>query len=97
MSLTKAEITDMLLKQNILPENQAKYFVDAFYEEMISALENGFDIRFSGFGNFNLKDKNSRPGRNPKTGEKVTIKSRRVVTFKAGEKMKNHINSGVKE
>ena len=62
-----------------------------FFEQIKKSLEEGNDIKLSGFGNFNLRDKAPRPGRNPKTGEEVTISSRRVVTFKSGLKLKSKL------
>lgn len=91
MTLTKSDIVDELITNVKLPIKDAKDFVDAFYDELVSALENGFDIRLSGFGNFILRDKIARPGRNPKTGEDVMISARRVVTFKSGQKLKNYV------
>jgi integration host factor subunit alpha len=95
MTLTKAEIVESLISDTDLPPKEAKEFVDSFYEELVSALENGFDVRLSGFGNLILKDKTSRPGRNPKTGEDVMISARRVVTFKPGQKMKNFVQDNL--
>ena len=91
MTLTKAEIVESLIADADLPSKEAKEFVDSFYDELVSALENGFDVRLSGFGNLILRDKSPRPGRNPKTGEDVMISARRVVTFKPGQKMKNFV------
>ena len=91
MTLTKAAIVEKLVSEAGLTQKDSKNFVDSFYDELVSALENGFDIRLSGFGNFILRNKTPRPGRNPKTGEDVTISARRVVTFKAGQKMKSYI------
>tara|TARA_R110002167_G_scaffold81383_1_gene222849 strand:+ start:135 stop:428 length:294 start_codon:yes stop_codon:yes gene_type:complete len=95
MTLTKAELIDSLIEDTDLQQKEAKAFVDSFYDELISALENGFDIRLSGFGNFILRDKLPRPGRNPKTGEDVTISARRVVTFKPGQKMKTIVQDNL--
>ncbi|MDA7742193.1 integration host factor subunit alpha [Francisellaceae bacterium] len=95
MTLTKAELIDSLIEDTDLQQKEAKAFVDSFYDELISALENGFDIRLSSFGNFILRDKSPRPGRNPKTGEDVTISARRVVTFKPGQKMKTIVQDNL--
>ena len=91
MTLTKEHLVETLVKAKNFHYADAKNFVDAFFSELVSNLENSFDMRISGFGNFSLNDKKSRPGRNPKTGDEVIISSRRVVTFKAGQKMKLYI------
>ena len=76
-----------------LNKREAKEFVEEFFEAIKSTLEEGNDIKFSGFGNFVLRDKKSRPGRNPKTGQGVTISERRVVTFKSGLKLKSQLEA----
>jgi integration host factor subunit alpha len=86
MSLTKADIADRLFEEVGLNKREAKEFVDAFFEAIKSALEGGENVKLSGFGNFQLRDKNQRPGRNPKTGEEIPISARRVVTFRPGPK-----------
>jgi integration host factor subunit alpha len=91
MTLTKAEIVDYLQHALGFTRRDAKQFVESFFDELHDALVQGLDIKLSGFGNFYLRDKNSRPGRNPKTGEEVSISARRVVTFQAGEKLKDQI------
>ncbi|EKE01416.1 MAG: hypothetical protein ACD_21C00140G0004 [uncultured bacterium] len=88
MALTKAELSENLFKVLGINKREAKDLVEVFFEEIRSLLENGQQIRLSGFGNFNLRDKKERPGRNPKTGKDVPIASRRVVTFRAGQKLK---------
>ena len=65
--------------------------IEMFFESLKKNLEEGKDVKISGFGNFILREKNARPGRNPKTGEEVLIKERRVVTFKSGLKLKNKL------
>ncbi|MGL5045539.1 MAG: integration host factor subunit alpha, partial [Plesiomonas sp.] len=81
-----------------LSKRDAKDLVEAFFEEIRKALENGEQIKLSGFGNFELRDKNQRPGRNPKTGEDIPITARRVVTFKPGQKLKARVEgTDVKE
>ena len=92
MSLTKAELADSLCANFELSKTEAKILVDNFFEELCLALEESKSIKLSGFGNFDLKLKNSRPGRNPKTGEEVIISPRTVVTFKAGQKLKDIIS-----
>jgi len=92
-TLTKTLIAQNLAKECELDYSTAYDMVNNFYEEIISALENGFDVRLSGFGNFILRDKSPRPARNPKTGEAHTVSARRVVTFKTGMKMKDYVQS----
>ena len=81
----------MLHNEVGLNKREAKEFIELFFETLKKNLEDGKDIKISGFGNFTLRDKNARPGRNPKTGEEVLIKERRVVTFKSGLKLKNKL------
>jgi integration host factor subunit alpha len=88
MALTKAELADLLFENVGLNKREAKYMVESFYEEVRTALQNGEGVKLSGFGNFQLRDKPQRPGRNPKTGEEVPITARRVVTFHASQKLK---------
>ncbi len=91
-AVTKAEIADHLSeKLGLMNKREAKDFVDVFFEKVRAALENGEQVKLSGFGNFDLRDKTPRPGRNPKTGEEVTVTARRVVTFKAGQKLKSKV------
>ncbi len=91
MTLTKAEIADSLMLELNINKLVAKELVDLLFEEIRLSLEKGHHVRLSGFGNFYLRDKSARPGRNPKTGEAKIIKERRVVTFKAGQKLKAKI------
>ena len=93
MALTKADLAENLFENLGYSKRDAKETVEVFFEEVRRALENGEQVKLSGFGNFDLRDKNQRPGRNPKTGEQVEVSARRVVTFKAGQKLK----SGLKE
>ena len=88
MALTKADLVDRLLAETDLNKRDGKLLVDQFFEEVKSALEAGRAVKLSGFGNFDLRDKRQRPGRNPKTGEEIPITARRVVTFKPGQKLK---------
>lgn len=87
-SLTKAELAEMLFDTLGLNKREAKDFVDAFFDEIRVTLESGEPVKFSGFGNFELRDKPQRPGRNPKTGEEMPIAARRVVTFHPSQKLK---------
>lgn len=92
MTLTKAELADILVeKVSSVSKNDAKEIVELFFEEVRSTLENGEEIKISGFGNFQLRDKPQRPGRNPKTGIAVPINARRVVTFHASQKLKGMV------
>jgi integration host factor subunit alpha len=92
MALTRADIADRLIIKQGLPKTTAQEFVDSFFEQIASTLESGEIVKLTGFGNFELKVKNARPGRNPKTGKEVTISSRRVTTFRAGQKLRNRID-----
>ena len=93
MSLTKAELADSLSSKVGLNKQDAKEIVDSFFAEISNALAAGDEVKISGFGNFTLKDKKARPGRNPRTGIEVTISERRVVTFKQGQKLKEKISN----
>jgi integration host factor subunit alpha len=95
MSLTKAEIANHLFNEVGLNKREAKEFVDAFFEAIRRALESGENVKLSGFGNFQLRDKNQRPGRNPKTGEEIPISARRVVTFRPGQKLRARVEAYV--
>ena len=88
MTLTKAELADLLFEKVGLNKREAKDMVEAFFEELSSALTRGEEVKLSGFCNFQLRDKPQRPGRNPKTGEAIPISARRVVTFHASQKLK---------
>lgn len=90
-ALSKAIISDALCSDVGLTKPDAKEIVEQFYEEIRQALENGQHVKLSGFGNFILRDKGRRPGRNPKTGEEIPVKERRVVTFKSGLKLKSKV------
>lgn len=93
MALTKASMAEMLFDELGLNKREAKEFVEQFFEEVRVALENGDDVKLSGFGNFILRSKNERPGRNPKTGEEIPISARRVVTFRPGQKLKARVEA----
>jgi len=92
MALTKAGIAAHLTETVGLSKKLAKEFVDSFFEEMKASLESGDAVRIASFGSFEIKDKAERPGRNPKTGEDAAIVARRVVAFKAGQKLKNAVS-----
>jgi len=90
-TMTKAELADALFENLGLNKREAKDMVDGFFDEIRSALERGESVKLSGFGNFQLRDKPQRPGRNPKTGEEIAITARRVVTFHASQKVKSAV------
>jgi integration host factor subunit alpha len=93
MALTKAAIAETLFEELGLNKREAKEFVEQFFEEVRQSLEKGHDVKLSGFGNFILRDKRERPGRNPKTGEEIPISARRVVTFRPGQKLKARVEA----
>jgi integration host factor subunit alpha len=97
MTLTKAEIAVHLSHQLNIQQLQAKFIVNQFFEAIRIALDHEEIVKLSGFGNFTLRDKKSRPGRNPKTGVEVMIAPRRVVTFKAGHKLKAEVEAPLKK
>jgi integration host factor subunit alpha len=92
MALTKADMAEHLFEELGLNKREAKDMVETFFEEMRHSLENGQQVKLSGFGNFDLRDKTQRPGRNPKTGENIPISARRVVTFRPGQKLKQRVD-----
>ena len=92
-SLTKAELAELLFEQVGLNKREAKDMVETFFDEIRNALERGESVKLSGFGNFQLRDKPQRPGRNPKTGEEIPITARRVVTFHASQKLKGMVDT----
>ena len=93
MALTKAEMAERLFDEVGLNKREAKEFVDAFFEVLREALQSGRQVKLSGFGNFQIRTKAPRPGRNPRTGEAIPIKARRVVTFHASSKLKEQIQN----
>ena len=78
-----------------LNKRESRKLVDSYFEELTASLAVGENVRLSGFGNFDLRDKTARPGRNPKTGEEIPITARRVVTFKPGLKLKARVEAYV--
>ncbi len=90
-TLTKAELSDLLFEKVGLNKREAKDMVETFFEEIRAQLEKGESVKLSGFGNFELRDKPQRPGRNPKTGEEIPISARRVVTFHPSQKLKTTV------
>lgn len=96
-SLTKAQLADLLFDQIGLNKRESKDMIDAFFELIAQSLIEGKDVKLSGFGNFQIRTKAPRPGRNPRTGEAIPIKARRVATFHASSKLKEQIQSGSAE
>lgn len=92
ITVTKASLAEELYERLGINKREAKELVEQFFEEVRSALESGRNVKLSGFGNFSLRDKSERPGRNPKTGEAIPVSARRVVTFRPGQKLKARID-----
>ena len=92
-ALTKADMAERLYEEVGLNKREAKELVEMFFEEIRDALVKGEDVKLSGFGNFTLRQKDQRPGRNPKTGEEIPITARRVVTFRPGQKLKAKVEA----
>src|SRR5690554_7320411 len=92
-TLTKADMAENLYMELGLNKREAKELVDLFFEEIRQSLEENEPVKISDFGNFELRDKRQRPGRNPKTGEEVPISARRVVTFRPGQKLRERVDS----
>ena len=93
MALTKADMAERLFLDVGLNKREAMEFVDACFEVVREALERGEQVKLSGFGNFDLRRKSQRPGRNPKTGEEIPILARTVVTFRPGQKLKERVEA----
>ena len=91
MAKTKANIAEKLYNEIGLNKRESKEFVESFFNELNNTLEEGEEIKLSGFGNFSLRHKTERIGRNPRTGEEKIISARRVVTFKTGQKLKSRV------
>lgn len=94
-ALTKAHLGDVLFEQIGLNKRESKDMVDAFFELIVSRLMAGQDVKISGFGNFHIRAKAPRPGRNPRTGQSIPIGARRVATFQASPKLKDTIQAPV--
>ena len=90
-ALTKAQLADMLFEQIGLNKRESKDMIDAFFDLMGERLIAGEEVKLSGFGNFQMRIKAPRPGRNPRTGEMIPIAARRVVTFHASQKLKEQV------
>ena len=91
MALTRAAMVESLINELGLSKTDGRDLVDLFVEELVASLAVGERVKLSGFGNFDLRDKKERPGRNPKTGETIPIPARRVVTFRAGNKLRARV------
>ncbi|NNC22984.1 integration host factor subunit alpha [Salinisphaera sp. USBA-960] len=94
MALTKADLAETLFEDLGFNKRESKEFVNRFFDSIRDTLAEGEQVKISGLGNFELRDKGERPGRNPKTGEEIPISARRVVTFKAGRKLRSYVESG---
>ena len=97
MTLTKSDIVEDLNNKIGLNKREAKELVDLLFNDIKNLLSEGHEVKLSGFGNFQLRDKSPRPGRNPRTGEDVEISARRVVTFKSGQKLKESVKTLINE
>lgn len=95
MTITKAMLAEVLFNEVGLNKREAKEFVESFFEEIVSSLINGRGVKLSGYGNFILRDKSPRMGRNPKTGEAAKVAERRVVIFRPGQKLKDRVKDYV--
>jgi len=96
MSLTKLDIANALVKETKLTHTEALVLTNEFFDQITKKLSTGENVKLSSFGNFVIREKSARPGRNPKTGEEVIISARKVVTFKAGPKLKQATLEGSK-
>ncbi|MEI6613141.1 integration host factor subunit alpha [Polynucleobacter sp.] len=96
-TVTKNELSEALFDQVGLNKREAKDMIDAFFDRIGYSLEAGVEVKISGFGNFQLRNKSARPGRNPKTGQMIPIAARRVVTFHASQKLKDVVESYARE
>ena len=93
--INKGHIAESLFEELGIDRREAKALVELFFEEIKDSLEQGKAVKISGFGKFELRDKTTRPGRNPKTGEDIPITARRVVTFRPGIKLKTQVDTSV--
>jgi integration host factor subunit alpha len=93
MALTKADMAESLFNELGLNKREARELVDLIFEELVASLAIGEQVKLSGFGNFYLRDKNERPGRNPRTGEEIPISARRVVTFRPGQELRARVGA----
>ena len=96
-TITKADLANTLFYELGLNKREAKEFVELFFEKIRQALESGETVKLSGFGGFSVREKNSRPGRNPKTGEAVPVCARKVVTYRASQKVKDQVGANTND
>ncbi|MGA2403716.1 MAG: integration host factor subunit alpha [Syntrophobacteraceae bacterium] len=94
MTLTKAQIVETLFAKNIFTKNQSAQVINTLFELIKQSLENGEDVLITGFGKFSVKEKQQRIGRNPLTGEPITLPPRKVVTFKCSNVLRTAMNGG---
>ena len=92
-TLTKAELAELLFDRLGLNKRESKDMIDAFFDLISDSLVEGNDVKISGFGNFTVRQKRARRGRNPQTGGEITIGERKVMTFKASQLLKKSINT----
>jgi len=93
MALTQADMAESLFNEMGLNKKEARELVHLFFQELEASLAVGEQVKLSGFGNFDLRDKKERPGRNPRTGEEIPISARRVVKFRAGQKLRARVET----
>ncbi len=93
MALTKADMAESLFNKLGLNKEEARELVDLYFEELIACLADAEQVKLSGFGNFDLRDKKERPGRNPRTSEEIPVRARRVVTFSPGQKLRARVEA----
>ena len=96
-TITKIELSEAIFDHVGLNKREAKDMIDAFFDRIGQSLESGTEVKISGFGNFQLRNKSARPGRNPKTGQMIPIAARRAVTFHASQKLKDVVESHARE
>jgi integration host factor subunit alpha len=92
MTLTKAQIVEALFDKNIFTKTHSALIIDTLFELIKQSLQNGEDVLISGFGKFSVREKQQRIGRNPITGEPMTLSPRKVVTFKCSGVLRAAMN-----
>ncbi len=93
MALTRTDMVEGLFNDMGLNKKEARELVNLLFQELEASLAAGEPVKLSGFGNFDLRDKKERPGRNPRTGEKIPVPARRVVTFRPGKKLQARVKA----
>ena len=91
--MTKADIVEMIYERVGFSKKESAELVETVFDVIKEALVNGEKVKFSGFGNFIVREKNARKGRNPQTGAEIQLEARRVLTFKPSLVLKNELNS----